>query len=70
MDFRSHALALPPAGGKCIVTPGFIREAQSQNIRIHMWTINDAESMQYWQEAGADGIMTDNVPLLNEALAR
>lgn len=69
VDFRSHALALPPAGGKCIVTPGFIRQAQEQNIRIHLWTINDAEGMQYWQDAGADGIMTDNIPLLNESLA-
>lgn len=70
VDFRSHALALPPAGGKCIVTPGFIRQARSQNIRIHMWTINDSEAMQYWTQAGADGIMTDNIPLLNETLAR
>lgn len=69
VSFRSHALALPPAGGSWIITPSFVRRAQDQNIRIHMWTINDAASMQHWRGVGVDGIMTDNIPLLNKTLS-
>lgn len=69
VSFRSHALALPPAGGSWIVTPSFVRHAQEQNIRIHMWTINDPPSMHHWHSVGVDGIMTDNIPLLNQSLS-
>lgn len=69
VDFRSHALALPPLGGRCIVTDSVIEKAREQNIRIHMWTINKPDDMQTWLEARVDGIMTDDVPLLNRVIA-
>ncbi|HMW61048.1 MAG TPA: glycerophosphodiester phosphodiesterase family protein [Leptospiraceae bacterium] len=69
-SFHSHALALPPAGGHWIITRRMIESAKRQNVKIHMWTINDPEAMASWKDAGVDAVMTDKIGLLGDVLTR
>ena len=39
-------------------------------VEVHIWTINDAESMNRLLDAGVDGIMTDRADIAVEVLAR
>lgn len=45
-----------------------IRTAQSHNIAMHYWTVNDAETMRTLIARGADGIITDYPELLMSIL--
>jgi glycerophosphoryl diester phosphodiesterase len=53
-----------------VATPRFLDAAHGRNMRVHVWTVNDRESMQRLIELGVDGIMTDYperlVKILNE----
>jgi glycerophosphoryl diester phosphodiesterase len=42
-----------------VVTPGLLRRCHKRGIQVHVWTVNDADSMQRLLEMGADGIVTD-----------
>ncbi len=48
--------------------PGFIRRVQKLGLQVHYWTINDESEMVRLLNAGADGIMTDNIGLLKTVL--
>jgi glycerophosphoryl diester phosphodiesterase len=56
----AQALQIPEAyKGKPITTRRFIEAAHARNMRVHVWTVNDTESMQRIIDLGVDGIMTD-----------
>ena len=53
-----------------LVTKRFIKFVQSLGLKIHVWTINDENTMQKLIDLGVDGIITDRPKLLKEVLAR
>lgn len=46
----------------------FLRAAHGLNIPVHVWTINERETMEHLIELGVDGIMTDRPSLLGQVL--
>ncbi|MGH2807109.1 MAG: glycerophosphodiester phosphodiesterase [Actinomycetota bacterium] len=64
---RHHALQVPiEFNGVTVVTPDFITDAHNSGYAVHVWTINDAETMRWLIAYGVDGIMTDRPTLLEE----
>ena len=56
----AQALQIPEAYGDYrIATTRFCNAAHGRNMRVHVWTVNDIESMQRLIDLGVDGIMTD-----------
>ena len=54
------ALQLPTTRfGFPLVTPSLIRIAHKKGLEVHVWTINDGDTMRRLWEMGVDGIMTD-----------
>ena len=45
--------------GNRIATQRFLKAAHARNMRVHVWTVNEIESMQRLIDLGVDGIMTD-----------
>ena len=41
------------------LTPEFVKKAHDDGLKVHAWTINDAEEMRRVKELGVDGIITD-----------
>ena len=65
----AQALQVPEAyRGNRIATQRFSDAAHSRNMRVHVWTVNDIESMQRLIDSGVDGIMTDYPQRLVEIL--
>jgi glycerophosphoryl diester phosphodiesterase len=54
--------------GLRIVTPGFIRAAHGQGLRVDVWTIDSEAHMRRLLGYGVDGIMTDRPDVLNRVL--
>ncbi len=54
--------------GRQITTPRFVREAQRRNIPVHVWTVDDEESMRLLLSWGVDGIQSDRPDLLARVL--
>ena len=52
-----------------VTTPLFIEQLHDAGVEIHVWTINDAESMHRLLDLGVDGIVTDRTDVAVEALA-
>ena len=42
-----------------VATRRFLDAAHARNMHVHVWTVNEIESMQRLIELGVDGIMTD-----------
>lgn len=51
-----------------LVTSRFVRTAHRHGIRVHVWTINDAPTMDALLELGVDGIVTDQPDVLRDVL--
>lgn len=51
-----------------LVTRRFVRTAHRNGIRVHVWTINDAPTMDSLIELGVDGIVTDQPEVLRTVL--
>jgi len=67
----AQALQIPEAYGDYrIATRRFIEGAHARNMRVHVWTVNDVESMQRLVDLGLDGIMTDYPDRLVKILQR
>ena len=45
--------------GITLVTPRFLGAAHSRDVRVDVWTINDAAEMRRLLDLGVDGVMTD-----------
>ena len=52
-----------------IVTPRWVRAAHRAGLPVHVWTMDDAPTMQDLLGLGVDGIMTDRPRMLLEVLA-
>ena len=51
-----QALQVPHFTG---ITKEFVEAARERNLKVHVWTVNEAAEMRRLLEAGVDGIMTD-----------
>ncbi len=77
-----HTRAAPPAlravafqvperlGDAVVVDEEFVAAAHAAGIAVHVWTINDAETMGRLVDLGVEGIISDLPTTLAEALAR
>ena len=66
---RYQALQVPiEFNGVTVVTPEFVNEAHANGLAVHVWTINDAETMRWLIEIGVDGIMSDRPTVLEEVI--
>ena len=54
--------------GLHVVTPGFVRAAHKQRLRVDVWTINSESDMRRLLGYGVDGIMTDRPDILARVL--
>ncbi len=68
------ARRLSAAEARCTQVPGrvatrsFLRRAHALGLDVHIWTVNDRAAMIRFLDAGADGIMTDDVETLRRVL--
>ncbi|HEY4331636.1 MAG TPA: glycerophosphodiester phosphodiesterase [Ilumatobacteraceae bacterium] len=51
-----------------VVTSNFIRRAHAIGVRVHVWTIDDADEIGRLLDMGVDGIMTDRPTVLRDVL--
>lgn len=66
---RTDALQVPFRWeGRQVTTPRFVREAHRRNLPVHVWTVDDPETMRTLLAWGADGIQTDRPDLLARVL--
>ncbi len=57
-------------GSLRVITPRFVSSAQRRGLDVHVWTVNDRESMERILSRGVDGIITDRPDLLLDILGR
>jgi len=51
-----------------VVTKRFIKYAQSRNLKIMVWTINDEKTLKKLINLNVDGIITDKPKFLHQLL--
>lgn len=65
------AAQVPMAQGRIsIVDPRFVTTAHLAGLAVHVWTIDDAATMERLVDLGVEGIMTDRPTLLRGVLER
>ena len=66
---RYQAMQVPiELDGMTVVTEDFVDKAHANGLAVHVWTINDEETMRWLVDIGVDGIMTDRPSLLEDVL--
>ena len=55
--------------GVPVVSDRLIRRAHAAGVEVHVWTIDDVDTMRDLIARGVDGIITDRVDVAIEALA-
>ena len=55
-------------GPVLLAEPRCIRLAQDLGLQVHMWTINERETMEHLLDLGVDAIITDDVATLRDVL--
>ncbi len=66
---RTDALQVPlDWEGRQVTTPRFVEAAHRHNLPVHVWTIDDPETMRLLLAWGVDGIQTDRPDLLARVL--
>ena len=53
-----------------LITEELVELAHEYDLRVHPWTVNDGEIMNRLIDMGVDGIITDDIQLLNHLLNR
>lgn len=67
---RAVALQVPEQHGEIVVVDrSFVEAAHAAGIAVHVWTVNDEESLCRLLELGVDGIVTDLPSTLARVLA-
>lgn len=51
-----------------LVTPKLVELAHRHGVRVHVWTIDDADEMRRLLDLGVDGIMTDRIDTLRDVM--
>jgi len=51
-----------------VATGSFLRTAHAAGLQVHVWTVNDRETMIGLLDLGVDGIMTDETAILRDVL--
>ena len=65
----AQALQVPPTYGDLqVVTQRFVEAAHARNLKVHVWTVNETDSMKKFMQLGVDGIMTDYPQRLLEVM--
>lgn len=54
--------------GLPVVTPRTIEAAHAAGVDVHVWTVNEPDSMHQLLDQGVDGIVTDRVDLLRDVM--
>ncbi len=63
------AAQVPPAAGPLpVVDRRLLAYAHRIGLQVHVWTIDDADTMRRLLHLGVDGIMTDRVDVLRDVL--
>lgn len=52
-----------------VTTTRFVKSCHTRNIPVHVWTVNDEDSMRNVLQMGVDGIMSDDTVLLKKVLS-
>ncbi|MEU2310046.1 glycerophosphodiester phosphodiesterase [Streptomyces misionensis] len=67
---RSAVAAQVPLAqsGVPVVDHRFLRAAHALGLQVHVWTINDPDSMHRLLDLGVDGIMTDHIDTLRKVM--
>ena len=67
---RSAVCAQVPEiqSGIRVVDHAFVRTAHARGLKVHVWTVNEAEAMHRLLDLGVDGIMTDHIETLRDVL--
>jgi glycerophosphoryl diester phosphodiesterase len=66
---RAVALQVPERYGEVVVVDErFVSIAHQQGLAVHVWTVNDVESMNRLLNLGVDGIMSDVPTTLDRVL--
>lgn len=66
---RAVALQVPESRhGIRVVTRSFIRRAHALDLQVHVWTVDDADSINRLLDLGVDGIITDRTDILKDVL--
>ena len=67
--FRAHAAQVPMATGPVnIVTRRFVEKCHERNLHVHVWTIDNDNTMRSLLDLGVNGIMTDMPSVLKQVL--
>lgn len=62
-------LQIPEWHGRLrILTPALLTRAHAAGVKVHVWTVNDADTMARLLDMGVDGILTDHADLLKQVL--
>ncbi|MDQ2725227.1 MAG: glycerophosphodiester phosphodiesterase [Actinomycetota bacterium] len=69
--WAAGAAQVPMAQGRIsIVDPRFVATAHRAGLAVHVWTVDDATTIERLVDLGVDGIMTDRPTLLRAVLQR
>jgi glycerophosphoryl diester phosphodiesterase len=68
---RHVAMQLPAAFGDLpVVDEKLVERAHAAGVAVHVWTVNDAATMERLLDAGVDGLITDRPSVCAGVLAR
>lgn len=62
-------LQIPEWHGRLrILTPSLLARAHATGVQVHVWTVNEADTMHRLLDQGVDGLLTDRADLLKGVL--